>query len=71
MTTQVKAIYENGIFRPLEPVTLEERQEVTLSVASESEDNLADLATLFFGDQGVDLAPHSAVTVRQAPDLGT
>jgi hypothetical protein len=35
-----------------------------LSVEHKTEDNLADLATLFCGDQGVDLASHPAVNVR-------
>lgn len=69
MTKHVSAIYENGVFRPLEPVALEEHQEVMLSVGDEPEDNLADLATAFFGKQGVDLAPHPAVPVRNAPDF--
>jgi predicted DNA-binding antitoxin AbrB/MazE fold protein len=70
MTTQVRAIYEKGVFRPLEPVAIDEHQEVVLSVEHETQDNLADLASQFFGDQGVDLAPHPAVPVRQAPDFG-
>ncbi len=32
MDKNLKAIYENGVFRPLEPVTLPEHQEVTLAV---------------------------------------
>jgi predicted DNA-binding antitoxin AbrB/MazE fold protein len=30
MTQHLKAIYEDGVFRPLEPVRLAEHQEVTL-----------------------------------------
>lgn len=30
MSQHLKAIYEHGVFRPLEPVRLEEHQEVTL-----------------------------------------
>ena len=30
MPQHLKAIYEDGVFRPLEPVRLEEHQEVTL-----------------------------------------
>lgn len=30
MTQQLKAVFEDGVFRPLEPVQLEEHQEVTL-----------------------------------------
>jgi predicted DNA-binding antitoxin AbrB/MazE fold protein len=70
MTKHLRAIYENGVFRPLEPVALEEHQEVTLSVGYEPTDNLADIAIEFFGDQGVDLPPHPAVPVRPAPDFG-
>ena len=32
MDKSLKAIYENGVFRPLEPVTLPEHQEVILAV---------------------------------------
>ena len=32
MTVQVKAIYENGVFRPLEAVDLPERQQVTVTI---------------------------------------
>ena len=32
MAKLLKTIYEHGVFRPLEPVVLEEHQEVTLSV---------------------------------------
>lgn len=30
MTQHLKAVYEDGVFRPLEPVQLKEHQEVTL-----------------------------------------
>lgn len=69
MTRHVRAIYENGVFRPLEPVTLNEQQEVTLTIGDEPANNLADLATAFFGAQGVDLPPHPAVPVRNGPDF--
>ena len=52
----LKAIYEDGVFRPLEPVDLDEHQQVKLAVeivvpddrdtGHQAEDNLADLATL-------------------------
>ena len=32
MSIQVKAIYENGVFRPLESVRLPEREEVTVTI---------------------------------------
>jgi predicted DNA-binding antitoxin AbrB/MazE fold protein len=42
VTYLVDAIYENGVFRPLEPVALEENQRVSLSVeAVRREDALA------------------------------
>lgn len=70
MTIQIRAIYENGVFRPLEPVAIEEHQEVMLFFENKTGDNLADIATQFFGDEGVDLAPHPPVPVRQVPDFG-
>lgn len=33
MSKSLKAVYENGIFRPLEPVDLTEHQEVTITVS--------------------------------------
>lgn len=33
MSKSLKAVYENGIFRPLEPVDLMEHQEVTITVS--------------------------------------
>ncbi len=70
MRTHIKAIYENGVFRPLGPVPLVEHQEVILSVGTDVDDNLADLATQFFGHQGVELQPHPIVPPRPAPDFG-
>jgi predicted DNA-binding antitoxin AbrB/MazE fold protein len=32
MSVQVRAIYENGVFRPLQSVDLPERQEVTVTI---------------------------------------
>ncbi len=32
MTTAVKAIYEDGVFKPMEPVSLEDRTEVELLI---------------------------------------
>ena len=36
MTTAVKAIYENGVFRPKEPVHLQERTEVEVLIPTQS-----------------------------------
>ena len=42
MTKQVEAVYENGVLRPLEPLTLDEHQRVTVTVSAE-EDPLATI----------------------------
>ena len=40
MSQNLKAVYENGVFRPLEPVRLREHQEVTLVLdTAEDESN--------------------------------
>ena len=44
MDRQVDAIYENGVLRPLEPLNLEEKQRVRITVSNgDNEDPLADL----------------------------
>ncbi|MGA7978962.1 MAG: antitoxin family protein [Chromatiaceae bacterium] len=43
MSQHLKAVYEDGVFRPLEPVRLREHQEVTLVLeAAESEGGAAE-----------------------------
>jgi predicted DNA-binding antitoxin AbrB/MazE fold protein len=37
MSVQVRAIYENGVFRPLQAVDLPERQEVTVTIDANGE----------------------------------
>ena len=37
MTQYLKAVYEDGVFRPLEPVQLKEHQEVTLVLKTTGE----------------------------------
>ena len=37
MTQHLKAVYEDGVFRPLEPVQLKEYQEVTLVLETTEE----------------------------------
>ncbi|MCI0464596.1 MAG: DUF104 domain-containing protein [Gemmataceae bacterium] len=32
MSTQLEAVYENGVFRPLQPVRLPEQQRVTVTI---------------------------------------
>lgn len=40
MSIQVKAIYENGVFRPLQALQLPEKQEVTVTIEGHSADSL-------------------------------
>ena len=35
MTIQMEAVYENGVFRPMQPVPLAEHQRVTVTVDAE------------------------------------
>ena len=66
MTTAVKAIYENGVFKPKEPLQLEERTEVEVlipSVArSDDEDptgwKTAEALIGFIRDAPPDMAEH-------------
>ena len=37
MQIQFRAVYENGVLRPLEPVELAEHQQVTITVSTDSE----------------------------------
>ena len=49
MTRQVEAVYENGMLRPLEPLGLDEHQQVTLRIIDSSDDpvrSYLDLAYL-------------------------
>ena len=40
MIRQVEAVYENGMLRPLEPLGLDEHQQVTVRIIDESKDPL-------------------------------
>jgi predicted DNA-binding antitoxin AbrB/MazE fold protein len=37
MAKQLEVIYENGVFRPLQPVSLRERQRGTVTIAEEED----------------------------------
>jgi predicted DNA-binding antitoxin AbrB/MazE fold protein len=39
MTTAVKAVYEDGVFKPKEPVKLQEKTEVEVLIPSEAQDS--------------------------------
>ncbi len=41
--TTIDAIYENGVFRPLVPVSIPDRQKVGLTIHESTDDPLADL----------------------------
>ena len=48
MTRQVEAVYENGMLRPLEPLGLDEHQQVTLRIIDSSDDPLRPYLDLAF-----------------------
>jgi Protein of unknown function DUF104/Protein of unknown function (DUF1778) len=48
MTTHVDAVFENGVFRPLQPVQLPEHLRVTVSFATEATDANAQPETVHF-----------------------
>jgi predicted DNA-binding antitoxin AbrB/MazE fold protein len=48
MTRQVEAVYENGMLRPLEPLDLNEHQQVTVRIIDSSEDPLRSYLDLGF-----------------------
>jgi predicted DNA-binding antitoxin AbrB/MazE fold protein len=67
MTTTVQAVYENGAFHPLEPVSCSEHQRVILTVesAAAAEENLLDDEFLAYCETQADDSV-SLETVRQA-----
>jgi AF2212-like protein len=65
MTIAVKAIYENGVFKPTEPVQLEERTEVEVLVPTQApaDDDPTGWAAAqaligFIDDAPADMAEH-------------
>ena len=67
MTKSVPAVYENGTFRPLEPVACQEQERVFLTVESSSaaEENLLDQEFLAYCETQADDTV-SLEEVRQA-----
>jgi predicted DNA-binding antitoxin AbrB/MazE fold protein len=67
MTHTLQAVYENGAFRPLEPVSCHERQRVILTVesAEAAEENLIDQEFLAYCEMQADDSV-SLESVRQA-----
>ena len=65
MTTAVKAIYENGVFKPTEPVNLQERTEVEVLVPTQASSDgdptgwaAAQALIGFIDDAPADMAEH-------------
>jgi predicted DNA-binding antitoxin AbrB/MazE fold protein len=48
MGTHVEAVYENGVFRPLQPVHLPEHQRVTVTIGEESPERDAAAMAVHF-----------------------
>jgi predicted DNA-binding antitoxin AbrB/MazE fold protein len=46
MTRSLRAIYEKGVLRPLEPLALQEHQQVTVTVSDQEEEDWGDAAFL-------------------------
>jgi predicted DNA-binding antitoxin AbrB/MazE fold protein len=67
MTQKLQAVYENGGFRPLEPVTCREQQRVVLTVENVEavEETLLDLEFLAYCETQADDTV-SLETARQA-----
>lgn len=59
MSQEIRAIYENGLFRPLDPVSLAEHDTVSLVVTSPVEDDILDQDVLAWareeGDPSISL----------------
>lgn len=53
MAQQINAVYENGVFRPLEAVELEEHRTVRLIIEDQGDDPLADLLDTAFMERCV------------------
>lgn len=67
MTTQLEAVYENGAFRPLQPVSCHEQERVLLTIESfaAAEENLLDREFLAYCETQADDSV-SLEAVRQA-----
>lgn len=60
MSQEIRAVYENGLFRPLDPVSLEEHDTVSLIVQPDAQDDLLDQDLVAWareeGDPNISLA---------------
>ncbi len=65
MSRPIAAIYENGVFRPLEPLDLPERSEVALQIIAEHKDAFLELIGAFSSEQPL----IDGIAVSEDPDL--
>ena len=42
MNRTIEAIYENGVLRPLEPLDLEEQEQVSISIIEDADEDIED-----------------------------
>ncbi len=61
MSKTVQAVYENGVLRPLEPLPLKERQQVTVTVS--------DLADRWLDQEYMEKVRRDAAAMGLAPSL--
>jgi len=61
MTRSLQAVYENGVLRPLEPLPLQERQQVTVTVSDHQEQDWVDTSFLRYLEAQAD----ESVTLEQ------
>ena len=54
MTRSLQAVFENGVLRPLEPLSLKEQQKVTLTVSDQDDGDLMDSAFLRYLESQAD-----------------
>src|SRR5207302_7313789 len=61
MTRSVQAVYEQGVLRPLEPLSLKEHQQVTVTVSDQDDGDWLDTAFLRYVETQAD----DSVTLEQ------
>jgi predicted DNA-binding antitoxin AbrB/MazE fold protein len=61
MTRSLQAVYENGVLRPLEPLPLNENQQVTVTVSDQEEGDWLDATFLRYLEAQAD----ESVTLEQ------
>ena len=61
MTRSLRAVYEKGVLRPLEPLPLKEHQQVTVTVSDQQQEDWRDVAFLRYLEGQAD----ESVTLEQ------